>query len=117
VRNTVNRKREIGTRRTPWQSIILLCGKCARKLDGGYGPNRDATLRSTLRMALKDAGHRRDVRIIETRCMGLCPKKAVTAINASRPGTIFVVPVSTPPAEALKAIAGPNPLVWRCTNA
>ena len=108
VWNTVNRKREIRTRPTPWQSIILLCGKCARKLDGGYGPKRDATLRSTLRMALKDAGHRRDVRIIETRCMGICPKKAVTAVNASRPGTIFVVPVSTPPAEALKAIAGPS---------
>jgi hypothetical protein len=79
-----------------------------RKLDGGYGPNRDTTLRSTLRMALKDAGHRRDVRIIETRCIGICPKKAVTVVNASRPGTIFVVPVSTPPAEALKAIAGPS---------
>jgi hypothetical protein len=59
-------------------------------------------------MALKDAGHRRDVRIIETRGMGICPKKAVTAVNASRPGTIFVVPVGTPPAEALKAIAGPS---------
>jgi predicted metal-binding protein len=91
---------------TPWQSIILLCGKCARKLDGGYGPEKDATLRSALRMALKDAGHRHDVRIIETRCMGICPKKAVTAVNASRPETIFVVPVSTPPAEVLKAIGG-----------
>ena len=104
----MNRKREIGTRRTPWQSIILLCGKSARKLDGGYGPNRDATLRYTLRMALKDAGHRREVRIIETRCIGTCPKKAVTAVNASRPGTIFAVPVGTPPAEVLKAIAGPS---------
>ena len=48
----MNRKREIRTRPTPWQSIILLCGKCARKLDGGYGPKKDATLRSALRMAL-----------------------------------------------------------------
>ena len=104
----MNRKSKIRSRPTPWQSIILLCGKCARKLDGGYGPEKDATLRSALRMALKDAGHRRDVRIIETRCMGICPKKAVTAVNASHPGTIFVVPVSTPPAEALKAIAGPS---------
>ena len=82
----MNRNREIRTRPTPWQSIILLCGKCARKLDGGYGPNKGATLRSALRVALKDAGRRRDVRIIETRCMGICPKKAVTALNASRPG-------------------------------
>ena len=102
----MNRTREIRTLPTPWQSIILLCGKCARKLDGGYGPEKDATLRSALRMALKEAGHRRDVRIIETRCMGICPKKAVTVVNASRPGIIFVIPVSTPPAEVLKAIAG-----------
>jgi hypothetical protein len=32
---------------------ILLCGKCARKLDGGYGQEEDATLRSALCMALK----------------------------------------------------------------
>jgi predicted metal-binding protein len=102
----VNSNREIRTRPTPWKTIILLCGKCARKLDGGYGPERNATLRSALRAALKDAGHRRDVRIIETRCMGICPKKAVTAVNAGRPGTIFVVPVGTPPAEALEAIVG-----------
>jgi hypothetical protein len=38
--------------------------------------------------------------------MGKCPKKAVTAVNASHPGKIFAVPVGTPPAEALKAIAG-----------
>ena len=52
MRNTVNRKREIRTRPTPWQSIILLCGKCVRKLDGASGPDNDAALRSTLRMAL-----------------------------------------------------------------
>jgi hypothetical protein len=71
----VNSKREIRTRPTPWQSIILLCGKCARKLDGGYGPNRDATLRSTLRMALKDAGHRREVRIHRDPVYGVMPEK------------------------------------------
>jgi hypothetical protein len=35
------------------------------------------------------------VRIIGTRWMGICPKKAVIAINASRPAAIFVVPVGT----------------------
>ena len=49
-----------------------------------------------------------EVRIIETRCIGICPKKAVTAVNASHPGKIFAVPVGTPPAEVLKAIAGPS---------
>ena len=106
MRSAVSRKHEIRTRPTPWTTIILLCGKCARRLDGGYGSDRKATLRTALRMALKDAGHRRDVRIIETRCMGVCPKKAVTAVNASHPETIFVVPAGTPTTEALKAIVG-----------
>lgn len=75
--------------------MILLCGKCARKLDGGFGPKGKDTLRKTLRSALKERGHRRNVRIIETRCMGICPKKAVTALNASGPGTILTVPTGT----------------------
>jgi predicted metal-binding protein len=103
----VNTKHEIRTRPTPWKTIILLCGKCASRLDGGYGPKKDDTLRSALRRALKDAGHRRDVRIIGTRCMGICPKKAVIAINASRPATIFVVPVGTPAEDVLHIFAEP----------
>jgi hypothetical protein len=33
----------------PWKTIILLCGKCARKLDGGFGPKAKDMLRETLR--------------------------------------------------------------------
>ena len=56
-------------------------------------------------MALSDAGHRREVRILETRCMGICPKKAVTMVNASRPGIIAVVPKGTPMPEVLAQIS------------
>ena len=85
----MNTEHEIRTRPTPWKTIVLLCGKCARKLDGGYGPKRDDTLRSALRRALKDAGHHHDVRVIGTRCMCIYPKKAVIAINASRPARVI----------------------------
>jgi predicted metal-binding protein len=92
------------SRATPWKNVVLLCGKCARKLDGGYGPKRRDTLRSALRGALKETGHRRDVRIVETKCMGICPKKAVTLINASHPETISVVPVGTKMAEVMELV-------------
>jgi predicted metal-binding protein len=82
----------IRARPTPWKTVILVCGKCSRKIDGGFGPNRKDTLRTVLRDALRVKGHRRDVRIIETRCMGICPKRAVTALNASRPGRILTIP-------------------------
>ena len=39
--------------------------------------------------------------------MGICPKKAVIAINAGRPATIFVVPVGTPTVDVLHILAEP----------
>jgi|SRR6185437_6725004 len=94
----------IASRPTPWKSLVLLCGKCARKLDGGFGPKGKDTLRSTMRQALKDGGHRRDIRIIETRCMGLCPKNAVTMIGSGNPGRIYAVPIGTQPEDALSLV-------------
>ena len=94
----------IRSRATPWKTIVLVCGKCARKLDGGYGPEGKDTLRSTLRAELKGRGHGREVRIIETRCMGICPKEAVTMVNASNPGAISVVPKGTPIAAVMAQI-------------
>ena len=91
----------IRARPTPWKTVILLCGKCARKMNGGYGSKGKDTLRTVLRDALRVKGHRRDVRIIETRCMGICPKKAVTALNASHPDRIFTIPKSTGTDEAM----------------
>jgi predicted metal-binding protein len=99
----------IASRPTPWKSLVLLCGKCARKLDGGFGPKGRDTLRSTMRQALKDSGRRRDVRIIETRCMGLCPKNAVTMVGSGDPGRIYAVPVGTQPEDALRLVGDPAP--------
>ena len=84
------------TRPTPWTDIILVCGKCSRKLDGGYGPDREDTLRSTLNDALRARGKRRAVRIVETKCFGLCPKKAVVAVNASEPSRLLTIPRGSP---------------------
>jgi predicted metal-binding protein len=97
----------VTTRSTSWQVILLLCGKCARGLDGGYGPDKDETLRAALRAALKKAGRHKEVRIIETRCMGICPKSAVAALNANAPGRILTVPVGTPVAEVLALLLPP----------
>jgi predicted metal-binding protein len=94
------------SRSTPWETVILLCGKCARKLDGGFGPKRKDSLRTALRAAVRESGHRREIRIMETRCMGICPKKAVTMVNASRPGAISVVPKGTSMTDVMALITG-----------
>jgi predicted metal-binding protein len=96
---------EIRSRPTPWKTIVLVCGKCSRKLDGGFGPNGDDSLRAAVRAELKQTGRRRDVRIIETRCIGICPKHAVTAIDPARPNTIYVIPAGTPAGLALARLA------------
>lgn len=97
----------IHSRRTPWETVILLCGKCSRKLDGGFGPRAKDTLREALRAELSARGRRRQVRIIETRCMGICPKKAVTTVNASAPSRILTVPRKTKAGDALDLMLTP----------
>jgi hypothetical protein len=73
-------------------------------MDGGYGPGKKETLRTALRSELKALGHGRSVRIIETRCLGLCPKKAVTAVNASAPDRLLTIPKGTSVADAAALI-------------
>ena len=87
---------------------MLLCGKCSKKLDGGFGPKRKETLRTVLRAALKATNRRREVRILETRCMGLCPKQAITALNATHPGNLLTIPEGTPIEQVLMQLVGPG---------
>jgi predicted metal-binding protein len=97
---------DIRSRPTPWQTVLLVCGKCSRKIDGGYGPKGKGTLKSALQSALAERGQRRQVRVIETRCMGVCPKKAVTVLNASEPGRIMTVRKRTNIDEFLAQLMG-----------
>ena len=44
----------------------------------------------------------REIHIIETRCMGICPKKATTMLNTSKPDAIMTVRKGT----AIEAVMG-----------
>ena len=77
---------------TPWREIVLVCRKCTRRLDGGFGKKHREPLRGELKTALRAAGRRREVRVIEIGCLGLCPKGAITVAIASRPGELLIVP-------------------------
>lgn len=94
----------IRSRPTPWHTVILVCGKCSRKLDGGFGPDGHATLRAALKQELREQGFRRGVRIAETKCMGICPKKAVVTLNATKPGRLLTIPRGTETGAALEQI-------------
>jgi hypothetical protein len=70
-------------------------------MNGGYGRKGRETLRTALRSGLRAEGFKRGVRVIEMRCIGICPKNAVTALNASRPDKILTIPKGTASEEAL----------------
>ncbi len=93
---------------TPWREIILVCRKCSKKLDGGFGPDGDDDLGSSLKRALRAEGRRRDVRVIETKCLGLCPKGAVTMLRGSQPGALLSVPRGTSPASLIRPANEPD---------
>jgi predicted metal-binding protein len=87
---------------TPFQDIVLVCRKCSKKLDGGFGPDGDESLGRAMKQMLRDTGRRRLVRVIETKCLSLCPRGAVTMLRGSRPGEMLAVPRGTDPAQVLK---------------
>ncbi len=98
----------IETISTAWEEVVIVCGKCSKKLDGGFGPEGDVSLGRALKRALRDAGRRRTVRVIETKCLGLCPKGAVTVLPSGRPGAILTVPGGTDAADVLVRMAAPH---------
>ena len=96
------------SRPTLWRDVIILCRKCGKKRRGGFGPKRKQTLKDVLRQALRDVGQRRRVRVMETGCLGVCPKDGITALNASAPGTIHVIPVGSDGTAAVRTLLGDN---------
>ncbi|HEY0185044.1 MAG TPA: hypothetical protein VGC09_19760 [Rhodopila sp.] len=94
------------SRPTPWRDIVVLCRKCGKKCDGGFGPKQKDSLKTVLRQELRDIGRRRQVRVIETGCFGICPKNGVTALNATHPETLHVIPAGTDAEQAIRVLLG-----------
>ncbi|MCI4588552.1 (2Fe-2S) ferredoxin domain-containing protein [Sphingobium sp. BYY-5] len=70
--------------RSNWRNAVLVCRKCSKKLDGGFGPRGDERLAKMLRKHLSlKKGRRADAGIIEVNCLGVCPKGAVTVVNGA----------------------------------
>ncbi len=95
----------IAARPVPTTQIVMVCAKCTRKVKGGFGRKQKHSLRAMLRDALKAAGRRRSVRVVETGCLSLCPKRAVTVVDSARPGEMLSVPEGTPVEAVLERLA------------
>ena len=65
--------------RSDWAGAILVCGKCSRKSD-----ERPA-LAKRLRKAIGGKGRRAKLGVVETKCLGICPKRGIVVIDTARP--------------------------------
>lgn len=93
-----------------WRDVVLICRKCAKKLDGGFGPDGDQALPKALRHALDDRGpktskmRRREVAVMEVGCLDICPKRAVVVVTGSHPKAILLVPERAGMAEIVERL-------------
>ncbi len=63
--------------KAPFDQVVLVCGKCARKLPGRGVKD----IRSQLKVALKDRRWGK-IRVVECRCLDLCPKRRQVLASA-----------------------------------
>ncbi|UYY58734.1 (2Fe-2S) ferredoxin domain-containing protein [Sphingomonas sp. S2-65] len=81
------------TVRSNWSDAILVCAKCSKKLDGGFGPKGKAPLGKALRKHLHvKKGRKAAAGIVEVKCLGICPRGAVTVVNGARSREWLLVP-------------------------
>jgi predicted metal-binding protein len=79
--------------RSDWQGAILVCGKCTRKIDGGFGKKGQRPLAKALRKILgASKGRKGALGVVETQCLGICPKRAVIVVDSRRPGEWLSIP-------------------------
>ncbi|MBB5708898.1 (2Fe-2S) ferredoxin domain-containing protein [Sphingomonas xinjiangensis] len=81
------------TLRSNWSDAILVCAKCSKKLDGGFGPKGKTPLGKALRKHLHlKKGRRAEAGIVEVRCLGVCPRGAVTVVKGAQSREWLLVP-------------------------
>jgi predicted metal-binding protein len=89
--------------RSNWSNAVLVCAKCSKKLDGGFGPKGRTPIARALRkhLGLKK-GRKSAAGIVEVKCLGVCPRGAVTVVNGAASREWLLVPEGAD----LDAVAG-----------
>jgi predicted metal-binding protein len=82
-----------GSVRSNWSNTVLVCAKCSKKLDGGFGPKGRTPLAKALRKRLGlKKGRKSAAGIVEVKCLGVCPRGAVTVVNGAASREWLLVP-------------------------
>ncbi len=91
------------TAKSNWDQTLLVCAKCSKKIGGGYGPKGKTPLLKALRAVL-GKGRKAPVGVLPVKCLGVCPKNAVTMIDSRKPREWMIVPAGTPVAHVVNAL-------------
>ena len=91
-----------------WNHAILVCGKCSRRAGKAFG---DAPARSLPKALQRQDGFGRkrkaSVGVVETRCLGICPKNAVIVVDTRRPDHWYAIPTGAS-LDDLAEMLGPD---------
>ena len=68
--------------RPPWDDVVFVCGRCVRRSGGEDEPS----LRKWIKRALESRGLSDRIRVVESGCLDLCPKKGVVLVRGSELG-------------------------------
>ncbi len=91
--------------RSHWSTTLLVCKKCSKRLDGGFGPKGRTSLAKALRKELGvGKGRKGKLGIIEVKCLGVCPRGGVTIVDAAHPGEWKIVPARQDIEEIVSAL-------------
>ncbi|HEX4508115.1 MAG TPA: (2Fe-2S) ferredoxin domain-containing protein [Alphaproteobacteria bacterium] len=92
--------------RSDWQDVVLVCWKCSKRLDGGFGKKGEESLAKSLRRSTgaRKKGRKGPLGVIEVDCLNICPKGAVVAIRAAAPEDWAVIPAGTPVAQVIERL-------------
>lgn len=95
--------------KTKVTEIVAVCSKCAKR-QGLRPSSLRALLKKAGKRSAKDAaGGRRKLCVVETGCLGPCPKRAVAVATGASlaAGRVVLLDPEAGPAEALAAILAP----------
>jgi len=91
--------------RSNWSDAVLICAKCSKRVGGGFGPKGRTPLAKALRkfLGLKK-GRKAPLGIVEVKCLGVCPRYAVTVVNGGAPGEWMLVRPGSDVAQVAAAV-------------
>jgi hypothetical protein len=97
--------------KTKLTEVVVVCAKCAKRQG-----LRARSVRALLKKAGKRADRRRKLCVVESGCLGPCPKRAVAVATGASlaAGRVVLLDPASGPEEALAAVL--NPVLPRRQN-